>query len=85
VNEFNLQGVFIECMKIFVKAHPKSKKIQVLQKDTDHYEVWVREAPDKGQANQAVIKALSEHLGLARSRLSLSSGLASRHKVILIT
>ena len=71
-------------MRIFVKAHPKSKKIEVVQKDADHYEVWVREAPDKGKANQAVIKALSEHLGVARSRLTLSSGLASRNKVIEI-
>jgi len=71
-------------LRIFVKAHPKSKKIEVVQKDADHYEVWVREAPDKGKANQAVIKALSEHLGVARSRLTLSSGLASRNKVIEI-
>jgi len=75
----------MRAMKIFVKAHPKSKKVKVLQKDAQHYEVWVREAPDKGKANQAVIEALSEQLGVARSRLNLSSGLASRNKVILIT
>jgi len=71
-------------MKIFVKAHPKSKKVQVLQKDADHYEVWVREAPDKGKANQAIIEALSDHLDVPRSRLSISSGHSSRNKVILI-
>ena len=71
-------------MKIFVKAHPKSKKIEVFQKDVSHYEVWVREAPEKGKANQAVIEALSEHLGIARSRLSVSSGHASRNKVVEI-
>ena len=71
-------------MKISVKAHPKSKKIQVLEKDPAHYEVWVREAPDKGKANQAVIEALSEHLGIARSRLSVISGHASRNKMIEI-
>lgn len=71
-------------MKISVKTHPKSKKIEVLQKDADHYEVWVREAPDKGSANQAVIKALSEYLGQAPSRISISSGHASRNKIIEI-
>ena len=71
-------------MKIFVKAHPKSKKKEVLQKDADHYEVWVREAPDKGKANQAVIEALSEYLEVARSRISVSSGHASRNKVVEI-
>jgi len=72
-------------VKIFVKAHPRSKKIEVLAKDAQHFEVWVREAPDKGKANQAIIEALSEHLGVARVRLSVSSGLASRNKVILIS
>ena len=68
--------------KISIKTHPKSKKIKVLQKDTAHYEVWVREAPEKGNANQAVIKALSDHLGVPLSRLTISSGHASRNKII---
>ena len=71
-------------LKIFVKAHPKSKQIKVIEKDPSHYEVWVREAPDKGKANQAVIKALSDHLGVAPSRLSIISGHASRNKIIEI-
>ena len=71
-------------MKIFVKAHPKSKKVEVVKKDADHYDVWVREAPDKGKANQAVIEALSDYLEVARSKLSVSSGHASRNKVIEI-
>lgn len=70
--------------KISIKTHPKSKKIEVLRKDTTHYEVWVREAPDKGKANQAVIKALSDHLGVPPSRLTISSGHASRNKIIEI-
>jgi uncharacterized protein YggU (UPF0235/DUF167 family) len=71
-------------VKIFVKAHPKSKKIEVLQKDATHYDVWVREAPEKGKANQAVIEALSDHLGVPRSKVSVSSGHASRNKVLKI-
>ena len=69
-------------MKISVKTHPKSKKIEVLRKDAAHYEVWVREAPEKGNANQAVIKALSDHLGVPPSRLMISSGHTSRNKII---
>ena len=71
-------------MKIFVKAHPKSRKIEVLVKDASHYEVWVREAPDKGKANGALIEALSDHLGVPPSRIRISSGLASRNKVVEI-
>ena len=71
-------------MKISVKTHPKSKKIEVLPKDAAHYEVWVREAPEKGKANEAVIKALSGHLGVPPSRLTISSGRTSRNKIIEI-
>jgi uncharacterized protein (TIGR00251 family) len=71
-------------LKISVKTHPKSKKIAVLQKSADHYEVWVRQAPDKGKANQAVIKTLSDHLGVPPSRITISSGHASRNKTIEI-
>jgi len=71
-------------LKIFVKAHPKSSKIEVLQKDATHYDVWVRAVPDKGKANQAVIEALSDFLDVAKSKLSVSSGHASRNKVIEI-
>ena len=69
-------------MKISIKTHPKSKKTQVLEKAVGQYEVWVKEPPDKGKANEALIKALSEHLGIARSRLSISSGHSSRNKLI---
>jgi len=69
-------------LKISIKTHPKSKKIEVLRKDAGHYEVWVREAPEKGKANQAVIKALSEHLGVPPSRLTISLGHTSRNKII---
>ena len=72
-------------MRIFVKVHPRARKVQVLAKDPAHYEVWVREVAEKGKANQAVIEALSGHLGIARTRLSVASGHASRNKVIEIT
>jgi len=71
-------------LKISAKVHPKSKKIEVLEKEAGYYEVWVREAPDKGKANLAVIEALSDYLGVARSSIMVASGLASRNKIIEI-
>ena len=68
--------------KISIKTHPKSKKTQVLQKAVGQCEVWVKEAPDKGNANEAVIRALSEHLDVARSRLNIISGHSSRNKIV---
>jgi hypothetical protein len=71
-------------VRVFVKAHPKSKKTRVLKKDDTHYEVWVTEAPDRGKANKAILEALSDHLGFAKSRLSILSGETSKTKVIYV-
>ncbi len=71
-------------MKLFVKAHPKSKCEKVVRADEKHFEVWVKEPPDKGKANEAVREKLAEHLGIARSRVTVVSGLASRNKIVEI-
>ena len=71
-------------MKISVKAHPKSKQVKVVMLDSTHYEVWVRQAPDKGQANKGVIDALCDFLDFPRSRIRVFSGAASRQKIIEI-
>jgi uncharacterized protein YggU (UPF0235/DUF167 family) len=65
-----------------IKAHPKSKKRQVKQTGENSYEIWVAEPPDKGRANEAVLRALAGHFGVAFSRLRLVSGASSKIKRI---
>ena len=69
-------------MKIFVKAHTRSKKPRVLKKDESHYEIWVNEVPEDGKANRAILEALKRELGVPMSRLSVVSGQTSKNKVI---
>lgn len=64
--------------------HPKAKKIQVLKKSAGCYDVWVREAPDKGKANEAVIEALSDYFGTAKSRIQILRGQTSKNKLIQV-
>lgn len=71
-------------MKLFVKAHPKAKKPRLVKKDESHYEVWVREVPEDGRANRAILEALSEELSVPKSALSVVSGQTSRTKVIAV-
>lgn len=71
-------------MKIFVKVKTKSKQEKVKQLDESHFEVSVTEAPERGKANDAVIKALAEHLKISPSRIFIISGHTSRQKVIEI-
>ncbi len=54
----------------------------MLKKDAMHYEVWVREAPDKGKANEAIIEALSDHFDLPKSKITILRGLSNKNKIV---
>lgn len=69
-------------MRFYVQAKPKSKEERVEQIDDTHFIVRVKEAPEGGKANEAVVKALAEHLDIAPSRLSLVRGSSGKQKVI---
>ena len=71
-------------LKISVKAHPKASKEAVVKKGGAQYEVWVREAPDKGKANIAVLEVLAAYFGVAKSHVVLVSGAASRNKIVRV-
>lgn len=67
-------------MKLFVEVKPRSARNHVEQIDATHFRVWVRALPDRGKANDAVGRLLSEFLGIPKSSLVLASGAASRNK-----
>jgi uncharacterized protein len=46
--------------------------------------IRVTAAPEKGKANKAVIATLAKSLKLAKSRLTITAGLADRNKTIAI-
>jgi len=46
--------------------------------------VRVKEAPIEGKANEAVIRALAENLGIASWRIKILSGSTSSNKVVEI-
>lgn len=70
-------------MKIKVKIHPNSslEKIEEIEKDKE-YEVWMREKPIEGKANEELIKVLRKYF---KSReIKITSGLSSRKKIVEI-
>ncbi|MBI2094628.1 MAG: DUF167 domain-containing protein [Candidatus Omnitrophica bacterium] len=71
-------------MKLSVKVKPKAREDRVLRLGEGRYKVWVKAAPERGRANEAVIEVLSEHLNLPKSRFSVVSGSAFSQKVIEI-
>ncbi len=44
----------------------------------------VRARPEKGRANEAVIRLLASHLGLPRASLSIVHGATSRDKLVKV-
>ncbi|MCX6732052.1 MAG: DUF167 domain-containing protein [Candidatus Roizmanbacteria bacterium] len=71
-------------MKIFIKVKPKAREEQVIKIDSTHYLVHIKEAPEKGKANKAVIERMSEYFNIPKSHLKISSGLTSKQKSIEI-
>ena len=68
------KGVLIE-----VHATPNARENSV-EYNSGMLKVRVKEPPDKGKANKAVVKAVSKALGACE----LISGLTSRRKTLLI-
>lgn len=71
-------------MKIKVRVTPNSK-IEGVIKEGDMFLVRVKEPAKEGRANRAVIKLLADYFGVPQRQIAISSGLASRNKVIEIS
>lgn len=72
-------------MKVFVKVKTGAKKETVKQIDFNNFVVAVSARPEKGKANEAVLKALSEFLKIPFWRFGIVSGYTSKEKIIEIT
>jgi len=68
-------------MKIFVKVKPNSKQEKIEKIGENNFLIWVKEKPQEGKANQAVIKVLAEYFDVPKSEVILLKGQTSREKV----
>ena len=68
--------------RIAVIVKPNARKPQIVKIAPDDYRIAVREPAQNGEANEAAINLLSEHLGIPKSKLKLVRGVSSRHKLI---
>lgn len=75
--------------KLFtIKVTPRAKqtliKAETMADGSQLLRVYVTTAPEKGKANDAVLKLLAKHLGVAPSKLEVVQGSTSRTKVIRV-
>ena len=69
---------------LMVKVHPHAKRDVLITLGAGRFEAWVRPKPIEGQANNAVIKLLTQHLQIPQERLQLVKGGSGRHQVFKI-
>ncbi len=71
-------------MRILISAKPKSKKEYVKRATGANFVVAVKEVPEKGKANQAIVNALAEFFDIQPASVILISGQTSRQKIFEI-
>ena len=69
---------------IKVRAAPGSSRERVCGLHGDSLKVAVSAPPERGKANQAILRVLADALGWKRSLLQLESGATSRDKWVRI-
>ncbi|MEX0700908.1 MAG: DUF167 domain-containing protein [Planctomycetales bacterium] len=68
-----------------VQAQPRAKRNAVVGVHGGRLKVAVTQPPEKGKANDAIVEALADALGLKRSRITLHGGASSSRKTFLIS
>ncbi len=81
-------------MKILVKAKPYSREEKILKIPQDGfdfldnkmytYKVWIKDIPEDGKANEAIIKALAKYFNTSKSNVELLKGGTSSDKIFNI-
>jgi uncharacterized protein (TIGR00251 family) len=68
--------------RLRLRVSPGSGRTEIVGRYGDAWKVRVGAPPERGRANDAVLRLLSERLGLPVSDLALVSGSTSRDKVV---
>lgn len=69
-------------MKIKVKVKTKAKEEKVIKAGETSFEVWVKQAPENGKANTAVVKALAKYFKMPQNNFKILAGTTSHKKEI---
>ncbi|MBU4360386.1 DUF167 domain-containing protein [Patescibacteria group bacterium] len=71
-------------MLIQIKVIPKSSCNKIILRD-NVFKLKITDAPEKGKANDKVIKLLSKHFKVAKSQIEIIKGLTKPNKLIKIS
>lgn len=71
-------------MRLQVRVKPNAKQSKIQPADDGIWIVHLQAPPVDGKANQALIKLLSKHFGVARSCIRIKAGATGRQKLVEI-
>ena len=66
-------------MRLSIKLHPNSSQEKIVKIDEKNYEVWIKEKPVDGKANEYLEKFLKKYFG---KPVKIVSGFSGRRKII---
>lgn len=69
-------------MRIYAKVTPRAGKSEIIKISEGEYKVKVTAPPEKGKANEAVIKLMAEYLKVPKSSINIVAGKTTRIKII---
>jgi hypothetical protein len=71
--------------KIFrIRLTPNAKADQLVEQQNDFLKIKLIATPQKGKANQSLIKFLSQHFKIPKKNIAIISGEKSRDKKIQV-
>ncbi|MGD0060312.1 MAG: DUF167 domain-containing protein [Verrucomicrobiia bacterium] len=68
-----------------VRVTPRAKQNKVQPQADGALKVYVTAPPEDGRANEAVVNAIAEWLGVKRRDVEIVRGATSRNKVVRVT
>jgi hypothetical protein len=71
-------------MLIEVVVKTRARQNKVIVGSDGVYRIWTTKAPEKGEANEAVVDMLAKELNLPKSLVSIKKGLSTARKLIEI-
>jgi uncharacterized protein len=71
--------------RLRLRVSPGAGRAAVVGRHGDAWKIRVTEAPERGRANEAVIRLLADTLAVPRSAVTLVSGHGGREKIVELT
>jgi hypothetical protein len=69
---------------LFVKVIPNAGKTEIVKAENDVLKIRLKAQPEKGKANEELIRFLSKITHVPKSQISITHGLTSRNKIVCL-